>query len=322
MIRRMIFISTITSILVVSFTVLGAYAKFPDKPIKLIVQYSAGGSTDLCLRILSSIASEYLGQPIVAVNKSGGGGAVAHGVLAKAKPDGYTIGGLSNGGAVIGALMRKVAFDPKKDFDFICQFASYGGGMAVRADAPWKTFKELIDYARKNPNQVTFATTGVNSNYYFTSIMLFKENNVKLIHVPYKGGAPAVAALLGGHVDVAYVAETCEQARAGNLRLLLTPRKYKDFPDVPSYDELGYNIPPILWTGIAGPNGIPPERIEILENAYKKATESEAFNKLLNRFDMGDQYRGSEEFEAVVFDCYDKLFSVMKNLGILRNDLY
>lgn len=315
-----ILITILVCFLAVSFMATGAHAKWPRKPINLLIQFSAGGTTDLSLRILASIVGEYLGEPVVAVNKPGGSGAVAFGILKNAKPDGYTIGGFSYSGSVIAPHIRKVPFDTKKDFSFICQFADYFQGFGVKADAPWNTLQEYLDYARKNPGKATFATAGANSGQYLTMEIIAKQANVKLKHIPYKGGAPAVAACLGGHVDGVAAAEIPEQHKAGNMKILVVfgEQRAKAFPEVPTLGDLGFKVQLTFWLGVVGPKGISKEKVEILQNAFKKAMEADSFKKLLSRFEMTPTYKSGKDFETMVFSHYDAMKEVVEELGLAR----
>ena len=318
--KKKLLAAILAGFFVVSFMVTAAHAKFPDKPIQLIVQYSPGGTTDLSLRILASIAGEYLGQPVVVVNKPGGSGAVAYGILKNTKPDGYSIGGISYSGSVIAPHIRKVPFDTKNDFDFVLQFADYFQGIAVKADAPWNTLKEYLEYARKNPGKATYATAGANSGQFLTMEIIAKQAGVKLKHIPYKGGTPAVAACLGGHVQGVAAAEIPEQAKAGKMKILAIfgEQKAEAFKDVPTLKELGYKVQLTFWLGIVGPKGIAPERLEILQNAFKKAMEAKSFHKLLQRFEMTPTYKSGKDFKAMVFNHYDAMKKVIEDMGMAR----
>jgi len=318
--KKVMLTTFLVGVFVLSFTVTGAIAEFPEKPINMMVQFSAGGTTDLTLRILSSIASEQLGQPIVVTNKPGGGGAVAYGILKKAKPDGYTLCGFSPSGSVVGPHVRQVPFETKKDFDFLLQYAEYFQGFAVRTDAPFDTMAEFLDYGKEHPDKATYSTAGANSAQFLVMEMVAQQANVELIHVPYKGGAPAVAACLGGHVTGVAAAEITEQVKAGKFKLLAVfkEKRAKDFPDVPTLRELGYNVPTLFYVGIVGPKGIPAKRLEILQNAFKKGLDKKSFIKLLDRFNMSPVYRGSDDFRNLVFNHYDLVGKILRDLGIAR----
>ena len=235
-----------------------------------------------------------------------------------ANPRSVGMGGIS--GSVIAPHIRKVPFDTKKDFDFVLQFADYFQGIAVKADAPWNTLKEYLEYARKNPGKATYATAGANSGQFLTMEIIAKQAGVKLKHIPYKGGTPAVAACLGGHVQGVAAAEIPEQAKAGKMKILAIfgEQKAEAFKDVPTLKELGYKVQLTFWLGIVGPKGIAPERLEILQNAFKKAMEAKSFHKLLQRFEMTPTYKSGKDFKAMVFNHYDAMKEVIEDMGMAR----
>ena len=297
-----------------------ASAGFPEKPVTLLVPYSAGGTTDLSLRILASVAGDTLGQPVVVGNKPGGSGSVCYGILKHAKPDGYTIGGFTTSGAVVAPHMAKVPYNTKKDFTFISQFAEYFKGIAVKADAPWKTFKELIDYAKKNPGKVSYATTGATSIDALTMRMITKESGVDMIMVPYKGGHPAVAACLGGHVTAVVASELPEPVKAGQLKLLavFNQESSEAFPGVPTIADLGIKVDSAYWGGIVGPAGIAPENAQILQDAFKKAISSKPYKQMLSKINMIPCYKSGADFKKLVFHNYDAFGKIIAELGIKK----
>ena len=302
------------------FTVPTANAKFPDRPITLLVPYSAGGTTDLCLRILASIAGAELGQPIIVGNKPGGSGTVCYGILKNAKPDGYTIGGFTTSGAVVAPHLGKVAFNTKEDFTFIVQFAEYFKGLAVKGDAPWNSFKELLEYAKRNPGKVSYATSGATSIDALTMRIIAKEANADMIMVPYKGGHPAVAACLGGHVTAVVASELSEPVKAGKLKLLgvFNEQSSASFPEAPAFSDLGIKVEAAYWGGIAGPKGIEADKVKILHDAFKKGIESNSYKKLVKRLNMVPTYKGGEDFQKHVFNNYDAFGDIIKELGIVK----
>jgi tripartite-type tricarboxylate transporter receptor subunit TctC len=316
---RMI-MAILVGLFVVSLAVTVAAEKFPSKPITVIMPFSAGGSSDLTMRILANIVTEPLGQPIIVTNKTGGSGAVAYGILKNEKPDGYTIGVVSWSGSAIAPHIRKVPYDTKRDFDFVLQLTEYFNGLAVRADAPWNTFKDFLEYAKKNPGKATYSTPGAASSNFLALEMIARQENVKFTHVPFKGGAPAAAALLGGHVKAAACNEVSEFAKAGKMKLLVQfgEKKSKNFPDVPTIKDLGYKSTLQFYLGVWGPKGIPPERLNILEKTFKKGMEEKSFIKILDRFNLLPLYRNGKDFESLVFESYDAMGKLTRELGLAK----
>ncbi len=276
-----------------------AAADFPSKPITLIVPWAAGGSTDTCMRVLADNANKYLGQPVVVENKPGGGGTVGPATMvATAKPDGYTLSQIPMGVFRLPHTL-KTTWDPLKDFTWVIQLTGYTYGIVVKSDAPWKTLKELLDYAKANPGKVTYATPGVGVMQHVTMEKLAKKEGISWIHVPQKGGIEVISATMGGHVMVG--AETsgwAPQVASGDLRLLAiwTEERSKNWPDVPTLKELGYDIVASSPFGIAGPKDMDPKVVAILHDAFKKAMDEPSFQKVLNDFYMVPAYKNSKDY--------------------------
>ena len=164
--------------------------EFPTKPITLVIPYPPGGSTDLTGRAMANAAKKYLGQPVICENKAGGGGTVGPSLVIAKPPDGYTIG-ISSGAVTIAWHMGKLNFNPLEDTTPIIRYTTYVFGMVVRADAPWKTMQEFVKYAKENPGKVTYGTPGVGTNPHLAMEELGLLTGVKLVHMPFKGGAEA-----------------------------------------------------------------------------------------------------------------------------------
>lgn len=284
-----------------------AAADFPTKAVNLIVPWAAGGSTDTCMRVLAENAAKHLGQPVVVENKPGGGGTVGPATMAAAaKPDGYTLSQIPMGVFRLPHTM-KTTWDPLKDFSYVIQLTGYTYGIVVKKDAPWKTLKELLDYAKANPGKVTYATPGVGVMQHVTMEKLAKKEGIKWIHVPQKGGIEVITATMGGHVMVG--AETsgwAPQVESGDLRLLAvwTEQRTKKWPDVPTLKELGYDIVAYSPFGIAGPKGMDPQVVKILHDAFKKAMDEPSFKKILDDFYMVPFYKNSEDYTKFAQDLF------------------
>jgi tripartite-type tricarboxylate transporter receptor subunit TctC len=272
---------------------------FPTKQVILIVPWVAGGSTDTCMRVLAENTAKHLGQPVIVENKPGGAGTVGPATMAAtAKPDGYTLSQIPLGIFRLPHIM-KTTWDPLKDFTYIIQLTGYTYGIVVKKDAPWKTLKELVAFAKANPGKVTYATPGVGTLQHVTMEKLARKEGVKWIHVPQKGGIEVITATLGGHVMVG--AETsgwAPQVDSGDLRLLAlwTGQRAKKWPDVPTLKELGYDIVTYSPFGIAGPKGMDPKVVKILHDAFKKGMDEPSFKKILDDFYMVPFYKNSEDY--------------------------
>ena len=242
--------SRLLKIVVGSFVLLSlafgapAFAGYPEKPVTLMIPYGGGGTTDVTARLLANLAQKDFAKPIVVVNKPGGGGVLMHELLAQAKPDGYTLGVVATGVLTRTPFLRKVKYNPEKDFTYIMLFALWQYGLVVKADSPWKTLDEFLDYAKKNPGKVTYSTAGTGSAQYLAMEYLAQVKGIKWTHIPYKGGIAAVTALLGGHVTAcAQAVEWKPYVQSGQLRLLavLGGQRIPTFPNVKTLKELGYD---------------------------------------------------------------------------------
>src|SRR6266545_2883968 len=250
----------------------GAQQNFPTKPVQLMVAYPAGGSTDIGARIVAAIAEKSLGQPIVVVNKGGAGGQVGWTELVRQRPDGYYIGfiNLPATNTVILDPDRKAIFT-EKDFTPIINQVLDPGVIWVRADSPYKTVQDLIDAAKKSPNTIRAATTGILSDDHLAILMTEEAAPgavFRLVHL--EGGAAQMTAILGGHIDVAFdnVGGIVRRVRSGEVRALavLDPQRSRFLPDVPTTPELGYKTVISNSTrGIAVPRGTPAPVIKKIE---------------------------------------------------------
>ena len=294
--------------------------KFPSKPITLIIHFAVGGSSDLTGRKLADFASNVLGQPIVSENKVGGAGVIAAGAVSKAKPDGYTIGTVSYSALVIAPHLRSVPYNSKQDFSYIMQYAEYPQAFSVLADSRWKTFKDFIEEARKNPGKLTFATAGARSGQHILMEQVALAEKVKITHVPTHGGSEVVSQQLGGHVDGSMAAELAAHVVTGKLRALAVAgeKRLATLPNVPTFAELGYKLESPLWLGLAAPKGVDPRIIKKLNDVFKKAYEDPSFQELCKTLVMTPIYKGPEDFKQMVARDYDGQARILKQLGFAK----
>ena len=236
-------------------------APYPNRPVTLIVPWPAGGSTDRHLRGLAEIAGKYLGQPVLVQNQPGGGGTTGPGTMAlTAKPDGYTIAQFPMGMLRI-PHMQKTQWNPLTDFTYILGVSGYTFGFVVRADSPYKTFNEYVDAARKAPGQIDYGSTGQGTSPHLLLEELSGNAKVTFNHVPFKGNADLMQALLGGHVKAASDASGWDKfVDGGQMRLLVTfgDKRTRRWPNVPTAKELGYNVVGNSPYGLVGPKGMDP----------------------------------------------------------------
>lgn len=264
-----------------------ALAEYPDKPLNMYAVFSPGGSLDSSARALCAAAEKVLGQPIVIVTKAGGAGTVGVGVLASDRPDGYTLAAATTSTVAIVPLRRKVPFKPLADFTFIFGYVAPSSGIQVRPDSPFKTFKDLVDYAKKNPGKIKYSSAGAGTPMHLAMVFVGKKENIKWIHVPYKGSAAAGTACLGGHVDVVSSGEL-NMALTGQLRPLAThtEKRIEQLPNVPTMIELGYNFFNETKFMICGPAGMDPAVVKKLEDAFAIAVQDQKFKDVAYKFTL------------------------------------
>lgn len=293
-----------------------AAENFPTKAITLEVGYGAGGSTDLPARTLAEAAGKILGQPVVVINKPGGGSSVMLSELKNAKPDGYTLGVLSSGG-ILSAHMRKVPYHPVNDFECILQYSVYQYGLVVRADSPWKTLNDFIAYAQANPGKIKYSTAGAGTPQHLVMVQLGEAAKAKWTHIPFGSGNEAITALMGGHVDCsAQTTEWKAQVDAGRLRLLaiLMPNRMAAYPKVPTLMEMGYNIAAPSIIALVAPKGLPKDRLKILQDAFHKGMQDPGFKKSLDQFDLPLVYRNSEDCTKFSKELYESSGRLIEKL--------
>ena len=296
-----------------------AQASFPTKPITLLIPFAAGGSTDVTARTLATLAEKTLGKPIVVVNRPGATGATALTELSRAAPDGHTIAAINEIAVAIAPHMQKVAFDPMKDFTPILNYGVYTTFIAVPADSPFKSLKELVDYAKANPKIVTVGVPGIGSSAHLGMSRIMADNKTEVTFVPFPGGAPTTAAVMGRHVSVASASgEVLPHVKSGKLRVLamFEDSKLKAFPDMQTVRELGYRWNLNSWVGIGGPAGMDPAVTNTLYEAFRKAMEAPEFKATMDGFQMLTITDDPKKAAQAYRDSYDDMGRIIKELGI------
>ena len=291
---------------------------YPSRPITLIVPWPAGGSTDTHLRKLGELASRHLGQPIVIENKPGASGMLGpSGMARNAAPDGYTLSQLTVA-AFRQPYMQKVDWDPLRDFTYIIGVSGYTFGIVVKSDSPFKTFDDLIAYAKANPGKMSYSSTGTGTSPHLLVEDLAGKAGVQLLHVPYKGNADSTLALMGGHVmaqsDATGWGKFVDQ---GAFRLLVTFGEQRTRWGAPTAKELGYDVVSYSPYGIVGPKGMDPKVVKILHDAFKKAVDDPENTKMLQTLDQVYWYRSSEDYAKWAAEDYVSERALIERLGLL-----
>ncbi len=293
---------------------------YPSRPVTLIVPWPAGGSTDRHLRALAEIASKHLGQLIVIQNQPGGGGTNAPGNMGlQGRPDGYTIAQYPMGMLRI-PHMQKTMWNPINDFTFILGVTGYSFGFVVRSDSPYKTFKDYIEAARKAPGKIDFGSTGTGTSPHLLIEEVSGVAGIELNHIPFKGNADLMQALLGGHVSAASDATGWDKfVDAGQMRLLVGfgEQRMKRYPTVPTAKELGYNVVTNSPYGLAGPKGMDPAVVKTLHDAFKKAMDDPRHLALLEELNQPVWYKNSADYAAWARETLVKERTLIAKLGLL-----
>ena len=308
--------------LLVTFVASPSFAqRYPDRPIQFVIANVAGASMDITGRMLASELEKSLGQKVIPTNKPGASAIIGTNTVVKSKKDGYTLLYTSVSGLTFGPITSPeiVHYDPAKDLEFLGLHYLFPSGINVKADAPWKSFAELIDYAKKNPLKVRVSTTGVGSVPHFMLEMIQVMTGAQFTHVPFEGGESVVTAVLGGHVEAscdAY-AKVSPHVDAGKIRVLLTNRKVLGHPQIPTITELGYKQSlPNSWFGLLAPAGIPDEAKRVLVPAAEKAIKNTKA-KIEEMWGICE-YKSPREFKAMWDEEYKRIYETAIKIGLRK----
>lgn len=273
--------------------------EFPTKPIELIIPFGPGGSHDLTARAVASVAQQYLGQPLLVVLKPGGGGAVGSQHVIRAKPDGYTLLFGGTGPNTTFALVQKAPVGPDQ-FAPVARINYSAPIIGVKADAPWKSLREMVEHAKKNPGKVNFANSGPWGAADLPMRLIGKAAGFEYNNIPHDGGGPAMLAVLGGHADATFgfTAQFVPQILARKMRALAITdvKRHRDLPDVPTVKEEGYDVVFTMWRAVLAPKGTPPAILDKLEGAFKKLSQDKSFQALIKSLGDDVQFQGGKEF--------------------------
>lgn len=294
---------------------------FPERPIELIIVWSAGGGTDLSTRLIGDYAARELGQPFIYLNVTGANGAIGWGQAAQAKPDGYTVAGLTLDVLTNEALgQTPIGY---RDFDLLCQFTVQPIGVFVPEKSPYNSLEDLLTAAKENPNTISMGTTPLGGFFHQGAALLENTSDgAKFNIIPYKGSAEIIAALAGGNVDSGIQTLTgMEQyIETGNMRLLaiLTEDRLENFPDIPTAKELGYDVIHESWRGFAVPKGTPDDVKEKLVDSFEKAFNNPEFQEKAKKAKIDLYYNGPEKFKASLDRQFPNIKNILKQLGFVK----
>ena len=298
-----------------------AAVDYPKKAISLIVPYAAGGSSDLSARPFADELKNILNEAVVVVNRPGAGGGIGAAEVARNRGDGYTILNASIGNITIVPYTAAVGYD-YKSFKPVAQITDIPLALAVQADSDIKTLEDYIKYAQEHPGELRYGSPGAGNILHLTLAGWAHDNNLDIVHTPYEGANPAVAALLGGHVEstITGLTEVYPHVKSGVVRILAITgnTRIEGLEDVPTFKECGYDLTTSVWYGILAPAKTPDEIVTILADACKKAYDSEKVQDSWKKLYVYPSFLGPKEFGERIEQESQRHQVILENLGLLR----
>ena len=293
--------------------------KYPTKPIRLIAPFAPGGGTDILSRVIGPPVSAVIGQPVVVDNRPGAGGSLGAEITAKSEPDGYTLITVSSSYAATSAY-HKLSYDPVYGIQPIILLGTTGLLFVVHPTVPVKSIRELIDYAKNNPGKLNYATVGVGSVTHFTHELLNLEAGIKTVHIPFKGGGPALLGVVGNEAQLTAISivPTLPHLKAGRLRPIgiSTAKRSTLLPDVPSVGETvsGFDVP--HWYAIWGPKGIPKDIVTLWNREVSKVLLTEQMSKQMRAEGLETAGGSPEQFLNILKPTVERWRRVVKEAKI------
>jgi len=299
-----------------------ASAKYPNRPISLVVPYPPGGVTDLAARAYAEALEKLLNQPVVVANKTGGASIMGGSFVANSKPDGYTLGYLPFHTAVPEAY--SYFWDApysSKDFRPICTVTEGITAVVVKVDAPWNTLKDLVEFGKKNPG-LKFGCAGKNSPPYMFAANLDRQEKLGFVYVPFNGDPDVMLALLGGHVDLALVIYTSAKSLADGKKvriLAVGSKKRLEFArEIPTVLEFGYKLPPPSPQGVYGPKGTPDEVVKVISEASRKIVDEADFRTKINNIGVPLIFQDTATIEKSNLHVKEEIYGFFKEEGLIK----
>lgn len=294
-----------------------AYAsKYPEKEVQVVVNYGAGGVTDVATRLLAKSFEKHLGAPVVVVNRPGGQATLGPAFLSRQKPDGYTVGIITYSAIAITPHLLEVPYTVK-DFDFIGGFGRYRYGLAINADLPYKSVEEFVDAAKASDKPFFFGVPGAPNNIAFFE--LANLSGAKLEQVLYKSGSESVGAVASNqvHATIQTPSEIAPFVQSGKVRLLasVSPDRWHDLPDMPTMNEAGYNIQIESWLGLAAPAGTPDNVLNHLEKALEAAANDPDLIEKLNNMGIDPVWLSGDGYAKKLADGYREMRPLLEQTG-------
>jgi tripartite-type tricarboxylate transporter receptor subunit TctC len=295
---------------------------FPARPIQMIVPFPPGGVADITGRPVAHVMGKLLKQSVVVVNKGGAGGAVGAAQAAHATPDGYTILMALSSISVLPVADRLQGRPPAYELDQLAPIALISADptvLVVRGDGPYRTLKDLVDAAKAKPATINYGSSGVYGTLHVAMEIFAEAAGIRLFHIPYQGGGPAVAALLGGQIDAlaSGPAAAIGQIKAGKMRALAVwgDKRLASMPDVPSMKELGYDATFYIWSGLFAPAATPPAVMSVLRDAVRRTVEDGEFKDAMAKVETPIAYLDAPEFKVFLERDAARLRVAVERIG-------
>lgn len=296
---------------------------YPSRPIQLVIPNVPGSLMDINARVLSDELGKILGTQVIIIHKPGAATVLGTDHVARSKKDGYTLV-YTGASALIYARVTNpetVPYDPDKDLEPLGNHLFLPLTVTVRADSPWKTFKELVDYAKNNPGKLRASTIGMGGIDHFNVELVQALTGTEFTHVPFKGGESVITALLGGHVEVTFDAfgKVLPHADAGKFRILLLSKKMPGYPQIPTAKELGYKQD--LLTGFFafyGPAGLPEEVKRVLIPAIEKVVKNPELKAKVEKMGFIVEYKSPSDMRKMVSEDYETANAIAKKIGLKK----
>jgi len=306
--------------LALSLAAAAALAQFPSRPITILVPIPPGGAPDIAARLIGQKLSEHIGQPVVIENRVGANGNIAADLVAKSQPDGHTLGLLADSQVTINPHLYKMPFDALRELAPVATVAANQFVLTVNPSLPVRSFPEFVEHARQANPPLAYASGGNGSQHHLTMEMLKRRAGINLLHVPFKGGAPAAAATVAGDTAAVWSGSSnAAQIKAGRLRPLAVSgaQRSAQYPELPTIGEFYPGFENSIWLGIFGPAGIPENVLGKLRSELRRVLENPEIKQKMNAAGGLDPYITTpEEFSAVIKRDYEKYAKVVKDIGI------
>ncbi|NBO75607.1 MAG: tripartite tricarboxylate transporter substrate binding protein [Betaproteobacteria bacterium] len=297
-----------------------AQGAWPSQAIKLMIAFPAGGPTDITMRVLAENASRLLGQTVVVENRPGAGGTLPAQQMQQSRPDGHTLAQVPLGVFRM-PYTQKMSWDPLKDLSYIIGVTGYAFGLVVPTDSPIKTWADFVAYAKANPGRLSYGSTGVLTSPHLTMEDIAQRVGVELNHIPFKGSADLMQAILGGQIMAAADSTGfAPHVASGRLRVLNTwgAQRLPKFPDVPTLTELGIPLVQASPYGLAGPKGMDPALVQRIHDVFKQAMEQPSHVEVLARYDQALMHMNPQQYLRFAEETFRREKALVEKLGLAK----